>query len=71
MVLKTSGCGMGVKVVGLLVSQPGGPCLEACWILEISCGSSAVEQALAVELPESIEELLAEHGAQHWNGQQE
>ena len=40
-------------------------------ITEIGCGTSAIEKALAVELPESVEELIAEHGAQDRSGQQE
>jgi hypothetical protein len=55
----------------LLVRQGLCEKLEAVGIGELRCGTSAIEQALAVELPDSVEELAEEHGAQYWNGQQE
>src|ERR1035437_3161831 len=54
-----------------LLAQPGGQLLEPCRISEIGCGTSAVEQALAVEPPKSVEKLFAKHGVQDRNGQQE
>jgi hypothetical protein len=40
-------------------------------VTECGCRTVAVEQALAIELAESGEELVAEHGAQCRNRQQE
>jgi len=44
---------------------------EARPVTEIGGRTTAIEAVLAVELPQSVEELLAEHGAQSRNGQQE
>ena len=56
--------------VPVLLAQLRHQLFEPCRITEISCRSSAVEQPLAVELSEFVEELVAKHGAQHRNGQQ-
>jgi hypothetical protein len=54
-----------------LVGQLRGQFLEPRMVLEVGCRTSAVEQALAVELPESVEEFIAEYSAQDSNRQQE
>ena len=55
----------------LLLAQSGSQILEPCRITKIGSGPAAVELVLVVKLPKSVEELVAEHGAQHGNGQQE
>ena len=55
----------------LLLAQLRDQLLEPGRITEIGGRTAAVEQVLAVELPESGEELVAEDVAQYRNGQQE
>ncbi|MGA9667981.1 MAG: hypothetical protein WBQ94_02165 [Terracidiphilus sp.] len=54
-----------------LLGQLGGQFFEPGRITEMGRRTSAVEPVLAVEMPWSVEELVAEHGAQDGNGQQE
>ena len=54
-----------------LLAQLSGHLLEPGGITEIGCGTSAIEQSLAVEPANSVEELFAEQGSQDRNGQQE
>ena len=57
--------------VPVLVAELLHELFEPRLIHEIGGRAAANEQVLAVELPQSVEELLTEHGAQYGNGQQE